>query len=70
MDNDSIRINMEGKLEEKEKQHHFNAGYNFQPAWLRRAIQSSNGLDRFLLDYGYNFLPYIAGVIYIIFLLG
>ena len=46
------------------------AGDLLQPARFRRAIQSSNGLDRFLLDYGYNFLPYIAGVIYIVFLLG
>jgi len=41
-----------------------------QPARFRRAIQSSNGLDRFLLDYGYNFLPYVAIIIYSIFLLG
>jgi len=59
---------MEGKLEEKEKQHYFNAGYIFQPPWLRRAIQSSNGLDRVLLDYGFNFLPYVSLAIYLILL--
>jgi len=32
------------------------AGTVLQSSWLRRLIQTSNGLDRFLLDYGFNFL--------------
>lgn len=40
----------------------------FQPIWFRRAIQSSNGLDRFLLDYGFNFLPYSGVLFWIIYL--
>lgn len=27
-----------------------------QPTWIRRAFQDGDGLDRFLLDYGFNFL--------------
>lgn len=38
----------------------------FQSTWLRRIIQSGAGLDRFLLDYGFNFLPYISILIWII----
>lgn len=32
------------------------AGNVFQSAWIRRVVQADNGLDRFLLDYGFNFL--------------
>ncbi len=69
MDNDSGRINMEGELEKKTQQHCSNASYILQPAWLRRAIQGSNGLDRVLLDYGFNFLPYVSIIIYTLLLL-
>lgn len=31
-------------------------GNVFQPIWVRRVIQNSMGLDRFLLDYGFDFL--------------
>jgi hypothetical protein len=34
----------------------------FQPSGVRCIIQNDNGLDRFLLDYGFNFLP-ISGII-------
>lgn len=40
----------------------------FQSAWIRRAIQSSNGLDRFLLDYGFHFLWRCGIFSWIIFL--
>ena len=38
----------------------------FQPAWIRRIIQTNTGLDRFLLDYGFNFLWRISVLFYII----
>ena len=44
------------------------ARYFLQPTWLRRAIQTSYGFDRFLLDYGFNFLFYISTIIYTLFL--
>ena len=40
----------------------------FLPVWLRPFIQEANGLDRFLLDYGFNILPYIGFIIYMLFL--
>lgn len=39
-----------------------------QSAWLRRTIQASNGLDRFLLDYGFDFLLRCAFFSWTIFL--
>lgn len=41
----------------------------FQPAWIRRAIQTSDGLDRFLLDYGFDFLWRCAFFSWVVFLL-
>jgi hypothetical protein len=46
-----------------------NAGDVFQPAWLRRAIQTSDGLDRFILDYGYHFLWRFAFVSWLVFII-
>ncbi len=40
----------------------------FQSVWIRCFIQTSNGLDRFLLDYGYNFLLRIGIVFWTIYL--
>jgi hypothetical protein len=45
------------------------AGDVFQPAWLRHIIQTSNGLDRFLLNYGFTFLFRCAFISWIIFLI-
>jgi hypothetical protein len=45
---------------------YINDGNVFQPSWIRRLIQSSDGLDRVILDYGFNFLPYISLLFYII----
>jgi hypothetical protein len=67
MDNDNC--NLETEIKTKPKQRSANASDIFQPARLRRSIQVRNGLDRFLLDYGFNFLPYISVAIWIIFLL-
>lgn len=41
----------------------------FQSVGVRRLIQTSNGLDRFLLDYGFNFLPYCSIIFYILFII-
>ena len=38
-----------------------------QSTWLRRTVQSSVGLDRFLLDYGFDFLPHISFFVWIVF---
>jgi len=40
-----------------------------QSSRIRCLIQSYNAIDGFLLDYGYRFLPYIAIISWIIFLL-
>lgn len=40
-----------------------------QPRWIRRNIQDGSGLDKFLLEYGINFLPYCGIVSWIVFLL-
>ena len=40
-----------------------------QPFGVRCSIRVCNEIDRFLLDYGFNFLPYISFVIYIILFL-
>ena len=40
-----------------------------QPTWLRRLIQDGNELDRFLLDYGFNFLWNCGILSWIVFFL-
>jgi hypothetical protein len=40
-----------------------------QPTWVRHIIQTSNGIDRFLLDYGFAFLPSCGIISWIIFLI-
>jgi len=37
-----------------------------QPAWVRRIIQTNNGLDRFILDYGCYFLWRISFILYLV----
>ena len=64
MDNDNC--NLETEIKTKPEQRSTNASDIFQSARLRRSIQVRNGLDRFLLDYGFNFLPYISLLFYII----
>ena len=67
MGNDSS--NVEGDLKAKTKQYNPDGSDILQPSWIRCAIQMGYGLDKFLLDYGCNFLPYISAFIYIILLL-
>jgi len=45
-----------------------NDGNVFSSIWLRRIVQNYNGMDEFLLDYGYNFLPSFGWFIYLIIL--
>lgn len=46
-----------------------NVGNILQPTRVRCSICLCDEIDRFLLDYGYNFLPYISIVIYGLLLL-
>ena len=39
-----------------------------QPSWVRHIIQTSNGMDKFLLDYGRYFLPSCGVISWIIFI--
>ena len=41
-----------------------NVGDVFQPLWIRRYSDNVDEVNRFLLGYGYNFLPYISFIIY------
>lgn len=69
MGDDSRKTNhVEELLQAKAQHNSLNGRDVFQPSRVRRLIQGSDGLDRFLLDYGYNVLPRISIVIYIILL--
>jgi hypothetical protein len=41
----------------------------FQPFWIRCSIQTGNGIDRFVLDYGRYFLLPVGMLFWFIFLL-
>ena len=47
----------------------FNAGNIFSAIWIRRTFRTSNEVDRFLLDYGFNFLLYFGILLWMLFLL-
>lgn len=49
--------------------HCINAGDIFQPTWVRCPVRICDEIDGFLLDYGFNFLPYISFIIYIVLLI-
>jgi len=55
-------------IQEKAKYHHLNGSNILQPSWIRRTVQNSDGLDRILLDYGFNILPYFSIVVWFILL--
>lgn len=40
-----------------------------QPFRVRCSFQDGDGINRFLLDYGFNFLPYISIISWVIFLI-
>lgn len=61
MDPDRQRlINAEIKIIKQSSNMVPNDGDVLPSLWIRRIIQSYTGLDAFLLDYGFNFLPYIG----------
>lgn len=62
MDSESDKQNTQGESSDPDP----DVGYVFQPTWLRRIIQTSNGLDGFLLDYGCNFLLRFSFILYLI----
>lgn len=43
--------------------------YVLQPFRIRCAFQDGDGLNKFLLDYGFNFLPYVGIISWVIFFL-
>lgn len=59
MDSDKQTKNSNAKL---------SAVHVLQSFWVRCSVQNNNGVDRFLLDYGYHFLPYIGVISWVIFL--
>ena len=60
MDGDSKRQNKKTSLGNDS----VDAGDIFQPIGVRCSIRLCDEINGFLLDYGYNFLPYISFIIY------
>lgn len=57
------------KQKAKIPRNYYSYGGNvFQSAWFRRIVQTSDELDRFLLDYGFDFLPAVSFLFWTIFL--
>lgn len=70
MDPDSKRLNdLEIQILKQRGDLLSNDSNVLQPIWVRRLIQSSNELDGFLLDYGFNFLWNCGILSWIIFFL-
>ena len=70
MDPDSKRLyDLEKTILEQRTYSLSNDSNVFQSVWIRRLIQTSDGVDRFLLDYRYNFLFPIGIVFWAIFIL-
>lgn len=46
-----------------------NASNVFFTLWLRWTLRDDNELDRFLLDYRRNFLPYFGIIFYLVYIL-
>jgi hypothetical protein len=53
---------------EQDSNNLFNAGYVFPTSGLRCFVLANNEIDRFLLDYGFNFLPFVSLFSWILFL--
>lgn len=68
MGDDDSRKNKKRNPEKKGFNNVLNAGDVLQSTWIRCAIQDGDGLDRFLLDYGCNFLLYFSAISWLIFL--
>jgi hypothetical protein len=69
MDDDSQSKNLEVDPIKEDLHNMFNVRNVFQSIWVRCTIQDDDGLDRFLLDYGCNFLWYCGSVFWFIYLL-
>jgi hypothetical protein len=70
MDPDSKRLyDLEKTILEQRTYGLSNDRHVFKSVWIRRLIQTSDGFDRFLLDYGFNFLFPCGIVFWIIFIL-
>ena len=67
MDGDSYSKNK--KVSNLDRDRCVNVGNILQPTRVRCSICVCNEIDRFLLDYGCNFLPYISFIIYSLLLL-
>ena len=69
MEDDSYQTNYLAQHIQAKAQYSSANGSNvLQPSRVRRLIQGSHGLDRFLLDYGYYILPRFSLLIWIILL--
>lgn len=68
MEDDDSRESKKRNLEKKGFNNMFNVSDVFQSTRIRCAIQDGDGLDRFLLDYGCNFLWYCGVISWVIFL--
>ena len=56
-------------IQKKHTNDNIDHGDVLQPTWVRHIIQTSNGMDKFLLDYGRYFLPSCGIISWIIFLI-
>ena len=65
MDGDSKRQDNKDSL----GNHSVNAGNVFQSTGIRCSIRLCNEINGFLLDYGFNFLPYLSMLIYSVLLI-
>ena len=59
---------VEELLQAKAQHNNLNGSDVLQPSRVRRLIQGSHGLDKFLLDYGFIILPRFSFIIYLILL--
>jgi hypothetical protein len=66
MDSESYRKNEKKSLD---RDCCTDVGNILQPLRVRCSICVCDEIDRFLLDYGFNFLPYISSIIYIVLLI-
>jgi hypothetical protein len=68
-DSNNQNDNLEKKIYRQSSNILFNDGNVLQSFRIRHIIQISNDLDKFLLDYGFNFLPSCGVISWIIFLI-
>lgn len=70
MDGDSIKDDKQSKVIERKDSNNLPFPLQFfSTIWLRWSVRGNNEMDRFLLDYGLNFLPYIGIILYSVFII-